>query len=125
MKYKVQAMKNPAKKSAPAKFYAKTVWDGEVNLMDLCREIEKISTVSEPDIMAVLTALVNVVPEKLADSKIVRLGDLGSLRGSISSEGHDEEKSVSANSIKRNKVLFQPGQRIKRSLQGTQYKKVS
>jgi predicted histone-like DNA-binding protein len=125
MKYKVQAIRNPRKASDPAKFYAKTVWDGEVGLIDLCKEIEKISTVSEPDIMAVLTALVNVVPEKIADSKIVRLGDLGSLRGSISSEGHEDEKSVTASSIKRNKVLFQPGQRIKRSLQSTRYKKVS
>ena len=125
MKYKVQAIKSPQKPSDPAKFYAKTVWDGEVNLLDLCREIEKISTVSEPDIMAVLTALVNVVPEKLADSKIVRLGDLGSLRGSLSSEGYELEKSVSANSIKRNKVLFQPGQRVKQSMQNAKYKKVS
>ncbi len=125
IKYKVIPKKQPGKKKGPVKFYAKTVWDGEVGLLDLCKAIERISTVSEADIMAVLTALVNVVPDQLADSKIVRLGELGSFRSSVNSYGHAEEKEVNANSIRRSKVLFHPGKRISKVVKAADYNKVN
>ncbi len=107
------------------KFYAQTVLDGEVDLPELCKEIERISTVSEADVMATLIALVSIVPDKLADSKIVRIGELGTFRPSVSSQGHDEEKEVSGRSIKGNKVLFRPGKRIARAMKAASYKKTS
>ncbi len=107
------------------KFYAHTVLDGVIDIPELCKEIEKISTVSETDVMAVLMGLVTVVPDKLADSRMVRLGELGTFRPSVSSKGHDEEKEVSSNSIKGNKVLFRPGNRITNVMKLAKYKKIS
>ncbi len=107
------------------KFYAQTVLDGEIDLPELCKEIEKISTVSEADVMATLIALVSIVPDKLADSKLVRIGELGTFRPSLSSQGHDVEKAVSGRSIKSNKVLFRPGKRIAKVMKAASYKKTS
>lgn len=75
--------------------------------------------------MAVLTALVNLIPEKLANSETVRLGEVGSFRTSVSSQGHEEEKDVKMSSIKSNKMLFNPGKRIKNALKAASYRKVS
>lgn len=116
------------------RYYASTLLDGEVGLLEICQEIEKISTVSEADIMAVLTSLVSVVPEKLTSlvsivpdkltkSNMVRLGDLGSFRPSIGSTGMDKETEVSANSIISNKILFRPGKRLAKVMKGAEYRK--
>ncbi len=107
------------------KYYARSVASKSCGLEEISKEIEKISTVSEADIMAVLTALVNLIPEKLANSETVRLGEVGSFRTSVSSQGHEEEKDVKMSSIKSNKVLFNPGQRIKKALKAASYRKVS
>lgn len=106
------------------KFYASAISDGEANLETLTRAIEKVSTVSGADIRAVLYAMVESMDDILADGKIVRLGELGSLRVSFSSEGQETADKVNAKSIKSAKVIFSPGKMIKKMLQTLEYKKV-
>ncbi|MBN2348111.1 MAG: HU family DNA-binding protein [Bacteroidales bacterium] len=106
------------------KFYASTSSDGEVSLAGLTTSIEKISTVSGADIRAVLYALVDVMTDTLADGRIVRMGELGSLRVSISSEGKLTAEEVNANAIRNSKVIFTPGKKIKDMLSILQYTKV-
>jgi predicted histone-like DNA-binding protein len=105
------------------KFYASPITDGEMDLDALTKAIAKISTVSGADIRAVLYALVESMDDMLADGKIVRLGELGSLRVSFSSDGFEKEEEVNAKAIKSPKVLFSPGKMIKKMLQTLEYKK--
>ena len=95
------------------KYYALAQMNGEADIDQLTGDIEKISTVSGADIRAVLYALVDVATDELADSKIVRLGDLGSLRLSLKSNGVDAPDNVKASTIKGTKVLFTPGKKLK------------
>jgi predicted histone-like DNA-binding protein len=99
-----------------SKFYASAKTTGETNINKLIERIEKISTVSGADIRGVLYALVDVVPEEMAEGNIVRIGDLGSFRVSISSEGHDNEDDVSSNSVTDSRVIFSPGDKFDRML---------
>ena len=71
--------------------------DGELTLAGLTKAIEKICTVSGADIRAVLYALVDVAVDSLADGTIVRLGDLGRLRITISYEGKATVEEVNGN----------------------------
>lgn len=105
------------------KFYASPVMDGELSLNDLTKSIEKICTVSGADIRAVLYALVDVSVDSLSDGTIVRLGDLGSLRVSLSSEGKAKAEEVSAAAVKNASVIFTPGTRIRDMLASAKYKK--
>ncbi|WP_052911028.1 HU family DNA-binding protein [Riemerella anatipestifer] len=105
------------------KWYATPVSSGEKTLTDLTKDIEKISTVSGADIRAVLYALVDVMQSSLASGQIVRLGELGSLRVSFSSEGKATEKEVTANTIKQAKVIFTPAKGIKDTLATLTYEK--
>ena len=107
------------------KWYASPNISGEKALDGLIRDIEKISTVSGADIRAVLYALVDVMKDALADGQIVRIGELGSLRVSFSSEGKATEKEVTAASIKQAKVIFTPGKDIKDTLATLTYEKIS
>jgi len=105
------------------KFYASAVMDGELTLEGLTKAIEKICTVSGADIRAVLYALVDVAIDSLADGTIVRLGDLGSLRISISSEGKATAAEITSSSVKGASVIFTPGSRIKETLNTVKFKK--
>lgn len=105
------------------KFYATPVMDGELTLTGLTKAIEKICTVSGADIRAVLYAMVDVAVDSLADGTIVRLGDLGSLRISMSSEGSSSADEVKASSIRGASVIFTPGTRIKETLSAVKYEK--
>ena len=105
------------------KYYASPVMNGELTLADLIKAIEKICTASGADIRAVLYALVDVSIDELAKGTIVRLGDLGSLRVSLSSEGKDTAEEVNANAIRSTSVIFTPGTRIKDMLSVTKYQK--
>ena len=81
VKFKVVEKGEPGVPGGGTKqFYARTVTQGEANISELTRSIEKISTVSGADIRAVLYAFVDVVKDDLAAGRIVRIGDLGSLR---------------------------------------------
>ncbi|MEI6061096.1 MAG: DNA-binding protein [Bacteroidota bacterium] len=106
------------------KYYATPVLDGELTLPELTRAIEKICTVSGADILAVLYAMVDVSVDNLANGTIVRLGELGSLRPTLSSEGKATEAEVSSSSVKNAGILFAPGTRIKQMLETVKFKKV-
>jgi len=105
------------------KYYAVPVTSGELTLAGLTKAIEKISTVSGADIRAVLYAMVDVMKDSLAEGKIVRLGELGSLRLSFSSEGMAAAEEVNASAIRSAKVVFTPGKDIKTMLGTVDYKK--
>jgi predicted histone-like DNA-binding protein len=105
------------------KFYASPVMNGEMNLSDLTKAIEKICTVSGADIRAVLYALVDVSVDNLSNGTIVRLGDLGSMRISLSSEGKLKAEEVKPTSIKSSSVIFTPGTKIKEMLANAKFQK--
>lgn len=105
------------------KFYASPVMNGELTLAGLTKTIEKISTVSGADIRAVLYGMVDVITDSLADGKIIRLGELGSLRVSISSEGKATAEEVNAGCVKNSKIIFSPGIDIKKVLDDLEFEK--
>lgn len=106
------------------KFYASANITGEKTLAGLTRDIEKISTVSGADIRAVLYALVDVMTGSLSEGQTVRLGDLGSLRVNISSEGKDKPEEVTSASIRGARVVFTPGAELKKMLTALKYEKM-
>ncbi len=125
IKYKVIERGEPGVAGGGTKkFYASANVTGEKSLAGLTRDIEKISTVSGADIRAVLYALVDTMTGSLAEGQVVRLGELGSLRISISSEGKEKEKEVTPATIKQARVVFTPGKAIKDMLETVTYEKM-
>ena len=106
------------------KFYANAKMTGEVSIQTLISRIEKISTVSGADIRAVLYALTDVVPEEMAAGNVVKIGELGHFRVSLSSEGHETAEEVNEASIKKSRVIFTPGPKFRQMLKTLSYKKL-
>ncbi|MDR2473836.1 MAG: HU family DNA-binding protein [Tannerella sp.] len=125
IKYKVIQKAQPGVAGGGVKkFYASIVKDGVVTVEELAKEIEKFSSLSEPDIQSVIIALENVIQQKLADSKTVKLQRLGTFYPSLNSEGRDTEEAVDARAIKSVSVIYRPGARIQATLKEAGLKKV-
>lgn len=124
MPIKYKAIQKPVPGKEEKKWYASANMSGEKTLEGLTTDIEKISTVSGADIRAVLYALVDVMETALANGQIIRLGELGSMRVSLSSEGKDKEEEITLAVIKGAKVLFTPGEKIKKMLNNLKYEKM-
>lgn len=124
VKFSVVPKKNPRDQAAPAKYYANARSNGNVTLRQLAKQIAEISTVSTIDTIANLEALLQVIPNHIADGKIVRLGDFGSFRLTITSEGSETEDDVTSSNIKGNKLKFQPGKVFKTVLNNIEYEKL-
>jgi len=107
------------------KFYASANVTGKQSLEDLTELIELSSTVSGADIRAVLYSLVKVMQKSLSNGQVVELGELGSLRVSISSNGEEKAEDVTANSIKSAKVVFRPGNDIQTLMKTLKFEKKS
>lgn len=103
------------------KYYATANATGEVDVDKLSELIEMISTVSDIDIAGVLKSFIKVVPRELAAGNIVRLGDLGYFRISVSSEGHESADEVGAGSITNARIIFTPGPELKKMLNNLEF----
>jgi predicted histone-like DNA-binding protein len=124
IKYNVIEKGEPGVKGGgKKKFYASPISVGDSDIDVLTSRIEKISTVSGADIRAVLYALVDVMTEELAEGRIVRIGELGNMRVSLSSEGEVKPGDVTAGNITNSRILFTPGSRLKNMLKTLTFEK--
>ena len=106
------------------KYYAAPVHDREITLDGLTKAIEKTSTVNGADIRAVLYAMVEETVLGLSEGRIIRLGELGSLRITLSSEGKDKPEEVTGSAVKKAGVIFTPGTKVKEMLVSAKFTKV-
>ena len=123
VKYSVTARKDPRDQNSQPKYYVTIKSKGRTNHLAVAREISKMSTVTSVDTIAVLEAFMNVVPDLLADGKIVDLGDFGTFRVSVSSQGAETAEEVSSSSITEVRIIFAPGKRFKKLMSGTEFEK--
>lgn len=125
VKFSVTSKRDPRDLNAQPKYYAIVRSDGRDDLNAVAQKVARVSTASTGDTALVLETFVSVVPEQLADGKIVELGDFGSFRLSVSSEGSASSDEVSARNITGVKVIFTPGKRFKQALETIQFQKVA
>ena len=123
VKYNVVERGNPADGSAPKKFYISIASSGRKSLRQIAGRISEISTVSSTDTMAVLEALLTVIPQELSSGNIVELGDFGTFWLRASSEGAETADVVRATQIKGTLPRFNPGKEFKKVLNNIQFEK--
>jgi len=123
IKYRVLPRKNPQDISAPEKFYAAAIADGDVDLDRLAELISYQCTVTETDCYAVLMALEHNIIGELGQGRIVKLGRLGNFQVGLSSTGSDTAGDVSTTSITKSRILFRPGKRLRMMLDSVTFKK--
>lgn len=111
--------------NAPRKFYAIAKSSGEETTRQLASEISKRTSLSSVDVLAVIEAFIDLIPERVADGKIVRLGEFGSFSVTISSEGVEKAEEFTSALIRGNSLNFRPGKLVQKVLDTIEYSKVS
>ena len=119
MKIKMVQRKNPQKKSE-VKYYASPVNAGKKTLRDIAKDISGRSSLTRGDIENVLTNFMECLPSYLRDGFSVQLGEFGTMRLTLSSEGALNEKAFKTETIKP-RVTFTPGVELKAALRDNSY----
>ena len=114
MKYKVIERKKPG--TQDFKYYGTIVLGEPVGLRAVVKEIEEKCTLTQPDILAVLSALESSVSQHLLAGHSVRFGTLGSFRPTISSEGATSAATWAPNMVKKVRAVFTPSGQMKQNL---------
>ena len=74
--------------------------------------------------MAVLEGLLQIIPDELTNGKIVKLGDFGTFRTTLSAEGVATEEEFTPSKIKNLNVRFRPAREFSVMLANVQYEKM-
>ena len=123
MKIKLVKRKRPGAKEDAGKLYANPVNVGKKTLRDIARDIAGRSSLTRGDIENVLTNFMECLPSYLRDGFSVQLGEFGTVRLTLSSEGAADEKSFKTETIKP-RVTFTPSVELKAGLRDNSYETV-
>ncbi|NJK96277.1 MAG: DNA-binding protein [Bacteroidales bacterium] len=123
--YVVNQRVNPRDPQGPRKFYAMAKSTSEETTRKLATEISKRTGLSVSDVIAVLEGFIDLIPERLIDGSIVRLGDFGSFNITLSSDGADKAEDFTPTMIKGNNLNFRPGKIVEKVLSTADYKRIS
>lgn len=125
IKYSLKERVNPIDIAAPNKLYPIKQAQEELTLRDFAKRISRESTVSMMDTMAVLEGLLQIIPDEIVNGKIIKLGDFGTFRTTLSAEGVATADEFSVTKIKSLNVRFRPAREFRNLLASVKYEKVS
>lgn len=123
IKYNVVERGNPSDPAAPKKYYPSPVADGSVTLRQIAKRAAEISTVSMPDTVAVIEALLSIIPDEIGNGRIVKLGDFGSFWIKFKTEASETSEEVASRSVTGLIPRFTPGKEFKANLQNVTFEK--
>lgn len=125
VKFNIVERRNPGDPDAPSKYYPSVQSTGRKNLRQLSQRIADNSVVGRTDVLAVLDALLYVIPLELAEGNIVELGDFGTFWLRINGEGQESAEEVRASHITNTLARFTPGPEFKEALDRIKYTKAN
>ena len=76
------------------------------------------------DTMAVLEGLVQIIRDEILNGKIIKLGDFGTFRTTLSATGVATEEEFTTSKIKGLNVRFRPAQEFTAQLANVKYEKI-
>ena len=120
MKIKRVKRKIPCAKDDTGKWYANPVNVGKKTMHDIAKDIAGRSSLTRGDIENVLFNFIDRLPSYLRDGFSVQLGEFGTMRLTLSSEGALNEKAFKTETIKP-RVTFTPGVELKVALRDNSY----
>lgn len=122
-KYKVIEKVNPRDPQGVRKFYPSLQSNGRSNQRKLALEAADRSTLSDADMDAAMTNLLALIPKHLVEGQIVDLGEFGTFRLTIKTEGADLAEDVTVRNIKKVGVRFTPGAAFRKAMEDVRFEK--
>lgn len=119
-KKKITVGKNPGEKYVLA-----MASDSVIDTEELCKYIERNSSISEQDIKILMRALADVISENIEIGRGVTLDELGTFLPNIRSVGSDTVEKVGANNIEKVVVNFRPAARFRKEMENSPVKETT
>lgn len=116
LSYVILHRKNNLHPDKESQYFLKLVQNKKIDLDQLCKEIEKESSLTAPDIYAVAMALQNKIMEHLAAGNSINLEHLGKFSMGAKSKAVADQASVSGKSVMKFHINYQPSAKIKKWL---------
>ena len=127
VKYRLVKRKVTDLKGGPAvdKSFAQTVYNATIELEDVCELVSMRSSMSSADVKSIIDSLNYVLAFEMKKGNIVKLGEIGNFRPSVSSigAGEGEEFSVATN-MRKSRIVFTPGKLLQNMRSGLSYSEV-
>src|SRR5574339_118271 len=123
IKFNLVKRGRPGHPDAPKKYYPSIQSTGRVDMRMLAERASRMSTLSTPDMIAAIEALLAIIPQELARGNIVELGDFGHFWLRFSAEGAEEPTKVRGDQITTLIPRFIAGKRFKQALGSVEFKK--
>ena len=123
--YKLKEQVDPRDVTAPKTFLPVKQKQETLTLRDFARRISRESTVSSMDAMAVLEGLLQIIPDEIANGKIIKLGDFGTFRSTIPSEPAITKEEFHVSKIKGLNVRFRPAKEFTKQISNIDFQMVS
>jgi len=100
--------------SAGAKlWHAQSYITGVCTMDELCNDIADRSTATSGDIKLIIDGLVQILSRRLQSGQSVQIGELGTFRPSLGSEGAGTKEDFTATLIRNPRIVFYPGKQLR------------
>lgn len=115
VKYKLVLKKDLTKGAADdaKRYYASAPVSGTMNFNSICDVIADRSTASDGDVALVVRGLIRAMEDALLRNEVVQMDTLGNFRLSFGSSGVVLEKDFQAGMIRKPKIIFTPGAKLR------------
>ncbi len=126
-KFKLVERRNLGKDAAttPRKVYAQAINNGYVSFDELCSDISELCSLTSADVKAVMDRMNYVLDKNLKSGRIVQFGEIGNFRLSVGSSGSASEESFTSAQIRKPKIVFTPGSKLRSTRNLTTFEKVT
>ena len=124
IKYTIASRIPAGNRNGELRYYARASQRQLVGFREISRIISDRSTASGPDVLLVLAALAEVIPELITDGKSVRLDGIGIFSSSFKAQEKRNPDEVTARTIEKVRLKFLPDKEIKQQLKNCEFEKV-
>lgn len=106
-------------------FYASANVTGTTGFEAICEQVADRSTASDGDVALVLLGLIRCMEESLLRGEVVQLGALGNFQLVIGSSGTKTEKEFLATLIRKPRIVFRPGVRLREMINKVSFERIA
>lgn len=123
LKYVVKKTVFGFDKSKTEKYVARPMNFGVVSFANLCDQVTLVGMAPRGVVKMVLDGLIDAMKLNLVNGLSVSLGDFGTFRSSFGCKSQDTEEEVSAETLRRRKIIFTPGEHLKEMVKNVSIQK--
>lgn len=95
------------------KYVAASYSVAEIDYNKLCDQITKEGMAPRGVVKMVMDGMIDALCTYVSIGSTVKIGDFGTIRPALNCKSQDDAKSVTADTIYRQKMIFTPGSRLK------------